>query len=677
MSSPPSTPKPRNRLQQFLKDPGPFTRSRSRSQSASPSPLPYLDPSPATGPRDKGAGPLTSSNTVTLPVDKTAVGTSVVDSSAVRLGQQPVSPNSISANAVSPSLAPVDSCSGPLDTVSDITTGKLNGASPRLLSLGPEHALCSGILPESAAPRNTIMLVPGQKIRNAVWDQLRVSLQFLRNISTRFPQFDSAIESLLSCLDGFEGAVRNRQDYEDLATELTVLSESLGQHIEGLSFALMSHCVVSIVMSVQRQVEEIQDRLRQTLGGSIREAALVMHYRQIQAHFRLLEKNANMSTWRPVDEQLENTRLEGLRPAREATYDSSLSTVIGRRTCTEGTRTTVLADLEDWLYDPTALPIYWMNGMAGTGKTTIMSTFCKRAEHPKLLAASFFCTRSSAECRDVTRIVPTIAYQLAQYSIPFRSHLCQILGQNLDTGSKNLLKQFEQLLLEPLKQSKDSLPEHLVVVIDALDECENRAGVELILDILLRSVAEVPLKFLITSRPEPEIYERLIGYSSQQVRVIHLHEIKNSLVQADIELYLTEELGFISPDSTDIEQLVKRSGYLFIYAATLVRYILGGKRLANPRKRLKWVLGTTPEATKVQTHIDALYTAVLRSALSEDETEPDKVEDIRAVLRTVLSAQEPISVETIATLAGMSDPQRAQFALLPLRAVLHQTEVSS
>ncbi|KAL5639978.1 hypothetical protein ACGC1H_006520 [Rhizoctonia solani] len=316
-----------------------------------------------------------------------------------------------------------------------------------------------------------------------------------------------------------------------------------------------------------------------------------------------------------------------------------------------------------------------MNGMAGTGKTTIASTFCERVERRKLLAASFFCTRTSAECRDVTRIVPTIAYQLARYSIPFRSALCNILGQNPDIGSKNILKQFEQLLKEPLQQVKDAMPDNLVVVIDALDECDDRNGVELVLDILFRQAAHVPLKFLLTSRPEPEIYSKMATHA-QSREVIHLHDIEKSLVRADIELYLTEEMGFMSPPAsqTEIEQLVERAGTLFIYAATLVRYVRSGKRLADPHKRLRSVLGLTPESTKKHTQIDALYAAVLKSALNEDELEADEIEDIRVVLRTVLFAQEPISVKTIAELAEIDDPQRVIRALHPLRSVLHQSE---
>ncbi|KDN39347.1 hypothetical protein RSAG8_08864, partial [Rhizoctonia solani AG-8 WAC10335] len=375
--------------------------------------------------------------------------------------------------------------------------------------------------------------------------------------------------------------------------------------------------------------------------------------------------------------------LKVLNPSKQATYDSSLSTEINRRSCTEGTRIGVLAGLDDWVCDPAASPIYWMNGMAGTGKTTIASTFCERVEKRKLLAASFFCTRNSAACRIATGIIPTIAYQLARYSIPYQSALCKILERNPELGSNNIPKQFEQLLKEPLQQVKDAMPEQLLVVIDALDECDDRNAVQLILDMLSHYAPQVPLKFLITSRPEPEIYDKMICLQSREV--VHLHDIEKSLVQADIEHLSFRGISihdsqldrpFMTPSSTDVEQLVQRSGTLFIYAATLVRYIRPGSRSADPYKRLQSVLSMATQTTtcKRHTQIDALYVAVLNSALSEDGSGVDEAADIWPVLRAVLSAQEPVGIETIATLADIDDGKRVVSALHPLRSVLHQSE---
>ncbi|KDN39373.1 hypothetical protein RSAG8_08890, partial [Rhizoctonia solani AG-8 WAC10335] len=483
---------------------------------------------------------------------------------------------------------------------------------------------------------------------------------------------------LLECFDGIETAARNQEDYEDLAKELTTLSETLTECIKAPTPPPMTKCISSVGGEIERQVEEIKMKGTRGAGGRFMmakedEEDVMRRYRRIQTLFRQLQANLSMSAWSVANEHLVNTRLEALKPVKEATYDSELSSTVNRRKCTEGTRNLVLLGLDTWLRDADAPTVYWMNGMAGTGKTTIAYTFSEQLEDRERLAASFFCTRTSADCRTVTRIVPTIAYQLARYSIPFQSVLYEILGKEPDAGSKNATKQFERLLRDPLLKVKDAMPDNLVIVVDALDECEDRNGVETILDMLFRYAKDLPLRFFVTSRPEPEIYNRMM-LDVKSRAALHLHDIETSLVRADIELYLKEELSFMAPTPSQIEQLAQRSGTLFIYAATLVRYIRFGKRFVDPQQRLQSVLSLTPESTKKHAEIDALYTAILHSALEEAQMEENEAEDVKLVLRTVLFAQEPISVETIAALAGLDSPQRVLFALQPLRSVLHQSE---
>lgn len=372
----------------------------------------------------------------------------------------------------------------------------------------------------------------------------------------------------------------------------------------------------------------------------------------------------------------QNTRLESLAPAKLASYDSTLSTEIHRRTCTEGTRTTILSKMDEWSLDSSAPDLYWMDGMAGTGKTTIACSFSKKLEASKQLAASFFCTRNSPECRQVSRIIPTIAYQLARYSIPFQSALCEVLGSEPDIGTKNVMKQAERLLKEPLDKVKEAMPDNLVVVIDALDECEDRRGVRLVLDLLFKFAPFMPLKFFVTSRPEPAIYSKMVSQTSSSRTVLHLHEIEKSLVKADIELYLREELSFMPPTDEEIELLVERSGNLFIYAATLVRYIQPTSYSVDPQRRLRSVLAMTPQSISQYAEVDALYTVVLKSVLGEAHLDAEEVEDMRLVLWTVLCAQEPVSIDTLANLAGIDTPRRALSALQPLRSVIHFSESS-
>ncbi|CAE6393371.1 unnamed protein product [Rhizoctonia solani] len=517
-------------------------------------------------------------------------------------------------------------------------------------------------------------------VTNEVWMGLRLSLQGLGGVSGLFPHLASATSILLECFNGIESAARNQQDYEHLAKELTSMTECLTELIKAPTPPSLTRCITGITLDIKSQAEGIKQK---STGGTIGrmvvakedEEDVVRYYRRIQSCFRQLQMNLNSSTWSIANEHLVNTRLEGLNPVKLATYDSKLSSTVSRRSCTEGTRIEILSNLNNWVYDSDAPSIYWMNGMAGTGKTTIACTFSEVLERGKRLAASFFCTRTTAECRDVTRIIPTIAYQLARYSAPFQSSLYKLLGDEPDLGSKNIQKQFERLLRDPLSSAgvKDAMPGNLVISIDALDECEDRNGVEMILDMLFRHGVNLPVKFFVTSRPEPEIYERMKQNANSQA-MLHLHDIEASLVQADIELYLEEELESISPSADHIKQLAERSGCLFIYAATLVRYIKFGKRFANPRLRLESILGLTTESTKKHAEIDALYTAILASALEETRMEQQEAEVVKLVLRTVLFAQEPINVETIAALAGLEDAEQVGFALQPLRSVLHQSE---
>ncbi|EUC60384.1 vegetative incompatibility protein HET-E-1 [Rhizoctonia solani AG-3 Rhs1AP] len=700
MASPPGTSKQKKGIRQLLKDS--FSRPRSRSPSQS-----LLQPDPRaptvvagsgegqapffTNPgvigssvdHDASAYRLNRSSIASFEQAGAALGIpSVVEPIDIEARSREMQPNfeqedtfQAEAMMTSASLGLVPDESSDSAGIPTVVEGIEMGPNPAPVFPEDPSTLHNKTESEVVVP---ICSPPNQTpSQNMAWNELRRSLRVLKESSNLFARLPSAIESLLSCLDGFEVAVQSRQDFEDLATELTLLSESMKQYTGEPSSRLTSGATTRVAIVMRQQAIEIKEKLDLTPRGgvptgSIDEEEMVEHYRQIQSHFRRLQMNARMSTQSITNEHIVNTRLENLSPAKQAAYDSSLSTEINRRGCTEGTRMEVLDGLDSWLHDSKSSPIYWMNGMAGTGKTSIASTFCERAERCKLLAASFFCTRNSAECRDVTRIVPTIAYQLARYSIPFQSALCKILGQTPDIGSKNILKQFELLLTGPLQQVKDTIPDNLVVVIDALDECDDRNGAELLLDILFRHAVHLSLKFMVMSRPEPEIYEKMSAYA-QFRDILRLHDIEESLVRADIELYLKEELEFMLPSQDEVDALAQRSGTLFIYAATLVKYI-SGRRSIDPRKRLRAVLDITSESTKKYTQIDSLYKAVLESALSDDELNTSEVKVTRAVLQTVLLAQEPINVEIIANLADIRDLQHIMRALQPLRSVLHQSQ---
>lgn len=353
-------------------------------------------------------------------------------------------------------------------------------------------------------------------------------------------------------------------------------------------------------------------------------------------------------------------------------YNSKMSAVIGRRKCTPGTRESILAEMRKWASDLQGPKVYWLNGMAGTGKTTLAYSFCAEMQAERRLGASFFCSRTDADSRDVSRIIPTIAHQLARLLPSYRKVLVQQIGEYKDIGALETETQFEKLIRAPLHEIQDSVPEGIVITIDALDECDRRDGAQDILNILFLHARDLPIRFFVTCRPEPGLFDALQSQDKHCCSVLHLHDIEASFVQVDIRTYLEIELSETSLPTEKVGQLAEQAGTLFIYAATAVRYIRPKSRQVDFHQRLESLLSIASK-TKTKKHkgIDDLYTAVLAAPFTDEELDFQEKENIRLVLNTAICAREPLSVATMAKLLEFNGEQDVMHALQHLRSVLH------
>ncbi|KAF8680443.1 WD40 repeat-like protein [Rhizoctonia solani] len=501
-------------------------------------------------------------------------------------------------------------------------------------------------------------------------------------------------------LDVFEtieetGATDNQQDHKDSMTDLAVSIESATKYFKEERPYRMFSCISGIAKMIENEAARMKismgpDALiRGPAKAKLDKEEVMQHYRRICSLFQQLKSELNAATWcmdnqmmvvcaclfrtlpiLPSQSALKSTRAQQLYPARNAIFDSAFSDTIRRHICTKGTRTQVLDDLAKWASDPDAPSVFWMNGMAGTGKTTIAYTFSQRLEYDDLLVASFFCSRTSPECRDVNRIVPTIANQLAGYSPSFQRGLCDSLGVDPRTRS-GITEEFELLLTGPLQEMDRAKIRSQVVVIDGLDECKDREVIGEILEMTFRYASQLPIKFFVTSRPIPEIV-RIIGAHPGSSTVMPLHDIETLLVSADIELCLREGLASISPDVSDavIKLLVEKSGVLFIYAAALLQYV---NRRRNGQDRLKSLLETP--CSSWSELVDPMYMGILQSAsVDNEELWGRESDDIRMVIHMVVLAQEPIHAETIAILSNTNDHRRVEHALSLLLPIIRYSE---
>ncbi|CAE6488379.1 unnamed protein product [Rhizoctonia solani] len=579
-----------------------------------------------------------------------------------------------------------------------------DGAAERVPYHVSEHEIQGSepLVPEivlQGDPEVSMESTSAQSPNDAPWAALERALKALHITTQACPPLHSAVDGFKSCLDVFKEASKSRKDYDELATGLTAIVELLDKHLQVSASREITEAIKSIADDLAKELKAIENRTsasgsRRVLGPSGDEEDLIRRYYRIEHIFRRLQAEASMSTWDSVKRQevvgsrinsirstlmpyVKESRLEKLGPVMLATYNSKLSMDVGRRSCTEDTRIQVLKDLMAWAGNSDGAKIYWMNGMAGTGKTTIAYSLCEQLEAGQQLAASFFCTRMSRECNEAKQIIPTIAYQLARYSAPFRDALCRILNQNPDIGALNTNSQFCFLLAKPLGEVRKVVGRNLVIVIDALDECSDPYAVKVMLDMLLPFATDSPIKFFVTSRPEPAIRESMmvgIDQCNHPRSILYLHEIEKSLVRADIELYLKDELKHMLPaHQSGIVALAEKAGNLFIYAATAVRYIQAAGKAFNS-KRLKSILGVNSKSKNGLSAIDALYQAILIAAIHDNPLEPDERDIILTVLWTAVCACEPVLIDTLAALCNLDETDLVMSALQPLRSVLHVSE---
>ncbi|EPQ54156.1 WD40 repeat-like protein, partial [Gloeophyllum trabeum ATCC 11539] len=351
--------------------------------------------------------------------------------------------------------------------------------------------------------------------------------------------------------------------------------------------------------------------------------------------------------------------------------------------CLSGTRDALLEKISAWFNDedPEVPQIFWLSGLAGTGKTTVSHTICDMTKKINRLGAAFFFSRDSTDQRRVSRIIPTLAYQLAAVRPELRSEICASIQKYPHAPGSAQKLQFDYLLKEPLLQLSAHTPT-LLVVLDALDECDKERGKEGgdLLDLLF---AEVPqrklrLKVLVTSRPERSIEEtfKRTGGGSSVYRPSILHEVDQSMVKRDIELYLTHHLHRIQMDRAiqppwpadyALSLLLARAGLLFIFAATMVNYLADS--YYTPQEQLRRLLEEAAQPSSTYMGVDELYLHILQRMVEGRRDRDLLCKRFRDIVGAIVIAQDPMSIKTLATLMQKEEDE-VLVALLPLRSVL-------
>ncbi|OJI79582.1 hypothetical protein ASPTUDRAFT_48250 [Aspergillus tubingensis CBS 134.48] len=360
--------------------------------------------------------------------------------------------------------------------------------------------------------------------------------------------------------------------------------------------------------------------------------------------------------------------IRGLPEAEYAAFDTYRKDMPPPPYCHEDTRKQILRQIQRWGNGGDNNCIFWLRGMAGTGKSTIARTVAKMFNDKLLLGASFFFSRSNADRADPDRLFPTLARQLADVLPGFAAHLKDSIQHKHDVAQQSLAQQWRGLLLEPLSALSDKFSQSmvLVLVIDALDECQNgRIYAQSIVKLLAtaRTLEKVQLRIFVTSRPEDYLADGFTQIPSTTYCDVMIDDTGDVTTERDIRIFLEDKLSDIatrkqSNDSTQkawpgkerAEMLIERCGRLFIAAATACRLLEATGFLDAT---LGLLLNTNRQHVSLTKDIDEMYNLVLKQAITEHGSDSIYLIPLfQLVVGSVITMPEALSLGNLATLLG-------------------------
>lgn len=314
----------------------------------------------------------------------------------------------------------------------------------------------------------------------------------------------------------------------------------------------------------------------------------------------------------------------------------------------------------EWIVGADDHHMFWLNGLAGAGKSALAQSIAERCALEGTLAASFFFSREEPGRRTMKHFFATISYQLSSVtSIIDRPILEKSLKKNPSVLTQSLHDQLHALIIRPLDSfALSNSP--MVIIVDALDECRDEDSAKELISLLAAAFHkhQFPLRFLFTSRPEPHILRIFTDPDIESItRSLALEEFDP---QANVRTFL--QCGFDEiyqkhlrlmhtvpqpwPLEDDLASLVRQSSGLFTYASTLLNFIDADEE--NPNLRLSSILAIERSPNTVDyAALDRLYKQIFSLSPYSSRT--------RLIIGTILLMFEPLPLDEIEHLLGLGN----------------------
>lgn len=496
------------------------------------------------------------------------------------------------------------------------------------------------------------------------------------------------------CGGYIQGVKHARRDIEQMKAK----AEALRNVLERLKNAPESNIDKVAIQQCFYNLKHLKEKLGPKKNPPFRVWALKWPFSSKEANdiMKALESYLpvfNMALHINISEKVGDAQRERLLERLAIVADAPFNSYENQRhnPCLEKTRVDVLQKVMQWAYGTSPQCIFWLKGMAGTGKSTVAITVASQLQKSSTNFASYFFKRGVGDLAHAKKLIPTLAYQLAKDSPSFCSELMLALKKEPSLGhTASLQEQYHKLLINPVRKSLSCTQrkDPLFLVIDALDECEEQKDVGLLLKLLAQTdqISTLHFRIFVTSRPENRIRLGFRDMPNILYQSFVLHEEPRSNVDKDIELFLRKELKKIGhdqelplewPADSKIQTLVKKAAGLFIFASTACRYI-GESSQALPEERLDQICNSITTTHDMNEDVDQMYTLILQNSIQRGFTDEEQARFHR-VVGTIVMLLSPLSIPELQKLLYNSQPERGRFvkhSLWSLHAVFDIPETS-
>ncbi|KAF8336631.1 uncharacterized protein EI90DRAFT_3046546 [Cantharellus anzutake] len=318
--------------------------------------------------------------------------------------------------------------------------------------------------------------------------------------------------------------------------------------------------------------------------------------------------------------------------------------------CLKDTRTDLIERIMTWCRttEDSKNRVLLLTAVAGAGKTSVALSIAEECKREKMSSASFFF--KAGEQPQPDHLFSGMARSLATHDAAYRASLISALQEDPALSTASFPTQFEKLVAELLHLRTSLSDRPIVIIIDALDECDTKSFPHLA-DILRKAVPKLPpnIKFFLTSR-QFDLVDRFLSpnYPIDRLTI----DLSDDANLHDCSIYIQSQLhelkdvhpgleDGIGEEDTLVQSIRERAGGLFIWISTVFDYMkVSGSDAA---KMLKKLLDEDLNRSKASAEemMDKLYASILEKCNWKDD---DFVHDYPIVMGAILIAQKPLSV---------------------------------